>query len=309
MKASCGFGTRSMNDLINNIVKEVCIPDDWRNSILVLMYKGKCDPLVCGSYRAIKLLKQPIKVLERVLGRRIRCQLVTCSFASCMAREPLMSFSSSDRHKRNTKQRRRSCTTLLWIYRRHLIRVPREVVRWALRKMGAAEWLIRTVMALYTEACTVVRTDAGLSESFQVQVGLHQGSVLSPLLFDAVMDVVCIEAGSGLPSELLYADDLVLMAPTVEQLGRRVAESRSSLLDKGLKVNAGKSKVMVGSSGGKMIVSSGKWPCGVCGKGVQTNSVQCTVCKKEDSQAVQWSRGLLTVSGVGDVMGQSKKLI
>ena len=27
--------------------------------------------------------------------------------------------------------------------------------------------------------------------------------------------------------------------------------------------------MMVGSSGGKMIVNSGKWPCGVCGKGVQ----------------------------------------
>ena len=44
-------------------------------------------------------------------------------------------------------------------------------------------------------------------------------------------------------------------------------------------MNAGKSKVMVGSSGGKMIVNSGKWPCGVCVKGVQANSVQCTVCK------------------------------
>ena len=31
-------------------------------------------------------------------------------------------------------------------------------------------------------------------------------------------------------------------------------------------MNAGKSKVMVGNSGGKMIVNSGKWPCGVCGK-------------------------------------------
>ena len=38
-------------------------------------------------------------------------------------------------------------------------------------------------------------------------------------------------------------------------------------------MNAGKSKVMVGSSGRKIIVNSGKWPCGVCGKGVQTNSV------------------------------------
>ena len=82
------------------------------------------------------------------------------------------------------------------------------------------EWLIRTVMALYTEACTVVRIDAGLSESFEVKGGLHQGSVLSPLLFAAVMDVVSI------------------MAPTMEQLGRQVADWRASLLGKGLKVNA-----------------------------------------------------------------------
>ena len=31
-------------------------------------------------------------------------------------------------------------------------------------------------------------------------------------------------------------------------------------LDKGLKVNAGNTKLMVGISGGKMIVNSGKWP-------------------------------------------------
>ena len=65
MKASGGFGTRWMTNQINNIVKEGCIPDDWRKSILVSVYKGKCDPLICGSYRAIRLLEQPMKVLER----------------------------------------------------------------------------------------------------------------------------------------------------------------------------------------------------------------------------------------------------
>ena len=94
-------------------------------------------------------------------------------------------------------------------------------------------------MAMYTEACTIVRTDAALRESSEVKVGLHQGSVLSPLFFAAAMDVVSSEARSGLPSELLYADDLVIMAPTMEQLGRRVADWRASLLGKGLKVNAG----------------------------------------------------------------------
>ena len=44
--------------------------------MLVHVYKEKGDPLVCGSYRAIKLLEQPIKVLERVLEKRIRCQVL-----------------------------------------------------------------------------------------------------------------------------------------------------------------------------------------------------------------------------------------
>ena len=79
-----------------------------------------------------------------------------------------------------------------------------------------------------------------------MKAGLHQGSVLCPLLFAFVND-----ARSGLPPKMLYTDDLVLMRPTMEQLARRLAEWRSSLPDKGLKVNAGKSKEMGGSSGGK----------------------------------------------------------
>ena len=102
--------------------------------------------------------------------------------------------------------------------------------------------------------------------------------------------VVSSEARSVLPSEFLYANDLVLMVPTMEQLGRRVAEWRASLLDKGLRLNAGKSKVMVGISGGKMMVNSGKWPCGVCGKGVLANSVQCTIC-------IKWIHQRILVAG------------
>ena len=165
-------------------------------------------------------------------------------------------------------------------------RVSREKVRWALMKLGVYEWLICTVMVLYTEDCTVVRTDAGLSKSFEVKVGLHQGSVLSPVLFAAVMDVVSSEVISGLLSELMYADDLVLMTPTMELLGRRVGEWRASLLDKGLKVNVGMSKVMVGSSGGKMIVNSGKWHVVYVGRSA---GKFCSVHSmyKVDSQAVQ----------------------
>ena len=58
---------------------------------------------------------------------------------------------------------------------------------------------------------------------------------------------------------------------------------------------------------------SAQWPCGVCGKGVQANSVQCTVCKNGFTNGavvcVVTCRGWLTVSGVDHVMGQSRKVI
>ena len=58
VNASCGFGASWMtNNLIHNIIKEGCIPDDWRKNILVPVYKGNGDSRVCGSYRAIKLLE------------------------------------------------------------------------------------------------------------------------------------------------------------------------------------------------------------------------------------------------------------
>ena len=69
-------------------------------------------------------------------------------------------------------------------------RVPREVVRWALRQLDVEEWLVQTVMTIYERARAVVRTKQGYSTEFEVKVGVHQGSVLSPLLFVAVMEVV-----------------------------------------------------------------------------------------------------------------------
>ena len=110
---------------------------------------------------------------------------------------------------------------------------------------GWSHWNILMCFLYIILSTTVSFLEDTILFLFEVKVGLHQGSVLSPLLFAAVMDVVSSEARSGLPSELLYADDLVIMAATMEQLGRRVADWRASLLGKALKVNAGKSKVMV----------------------------------------------------------------
>jgi len=86
-------------------------------------------------------------------------------------------------------------------------RVPREVISWAMCKPGVEEWLVSAVMSMYSRAKTVVRTVYGNSKSSEVNVGMHQGSALSPLLFVIVMEAISREFRVALTWELLYADD------------------------------------------------------------------------------------------------------
>ena len=81
------------------------------------------------------------------------------------------------------------------------------------------------------------------SKEFAVRVGIHQGSILSPLIFDVVMDVVTEEvAREG--CALMYADDLVLICETKEETRQRIVPWRSALDSQGLKVNISKTKVL-----------------------------------------------------------------
>ena len=133
---------------------------------------------------------------------------------------------------------------------------------------------------MYEGAQTVVRTTEGDSKAFNVKVGLHQGSVLSPLLFVIVMEVISRELRAGLSLELLYADVLILMAVSEESLRDKIVKWKSGLEAKGLKMNTGKTKVMFSCSMKDKVEEKGKWLCGVCKKGVGNNSILCHGCKK-----------------------------
>ncbi|XP_047499240.1 uncharacterized protein LOC125045797 [Penaeus chinensis] len=100
-------------------------------------------------------------------------------------------------------------------------RVPRDLVYWCLRQQKAPEKLIRIVQTTYREARTTVRTKYGRTDEFMIGIGLHQGSVLSPFPFIMVLDVISENFHTGLPWELLFADDLVVVADSEEELQRR----------------------------------------------------------------------------------------
>ena len=132
-------------------------------------------------------------------------------------------------------------------------------------------------MSLYDGAKTRVRVGSAYSEEFDVKVGVHQGSVLSLLLFAIVVDVITENARRGVVNKLLYADDLVIMSEDMEDLKERFWNWKDALESKSLKVNTKKTKLMVSGSEGELFKSKID-PCGVCGRRVMANSVLCTKC-------------------------------
>ena len=157
-------------------------------------------------------------------------------------------------------------------------RVPRKVIWWALRKLGVEEWIVRLVQGMYANAQSRVHVGEGYSEEFEVKVGVHQGSVLSPLLFIIVLEALSWEFRSGVPWEDLYADDLVIIAYSLEECVRRLFW-KEAMEKKELRVNAGKTKIMICCTGLDLLQSSGEFPCAVCRTGVGSNSIFCNGCK------------------------------
>src|SRR5437867_1703798 len=101
------------------------------------------------------------------------------------------------------------------------------------------------------------------------------------------MQAIADNFKKGLPWELLYADDLVLLAESRLKLEKRLTEWMARLKEKGLRVKSlhpkgevRKTKVMNCKVGVGQVENSGKYQCGVCRSGVGDNAIECTSYKK-----------------------------
>ena len=130
--------------------------------------------------------------------------------------------------------------------------------------------IVSAAMSMYTGAKTVVRTVYGNSKGFEVKMGVHQGSALSPLLFVIVTEAIAREFRIAVPWELLYADDLAVIAETEEELIKRLNEWKDNVESKGMRVNMSKTKVMISGERQKVRQKVVRWSYGVCSKGVVT---------------------------------------
>ncbi|MCJ8731241.1 hypothetical protein PDJAM_G00197160 [Pangasius djambal] len=113
-----------------------------------------------------------------------------------------------------------------------------------MRKSGVAEKYVRVVQDMYERSRTVVRCAVGQTEEFKVEVGLHQGSALSPFLFAMVMDQLSEKVRQESPYTMMFADDIVICSESREQVEENLERWRFALERRGMKVSRSKTEYL-----------------------------------------------------------------
>ena len=275
--ASGEIGMKVLMELCQRILDGREMPDEWKTSVIVVIFKGKGDAVSCGSYTEVKLLEYAMKIVERVLERQIRTlvNLNKMQFGFMPGNGTADAIFIVRRMQEEYQKKDKKLYMCFVDMEKAFDRVPRKVIEWAIRKKGLSEVIVLAKTSLYDGAKTKVKVGSAHSEKFEEKVVVHQGSVLSPLLFAIVVDIFTENARRGVVNELLYADDLVLVSEDMEDLKERFWNWKDALERKDLKVNTRKTKVMVSGLEGELFKSKID-PCGVCGRGVMAILMLCT---------------------------------
>ena len=141
------MGVEMLRHLFNRILKTGRMPDEWRNSTLVPIYKNKGDIQDCGNYRGIKLMSHSMKIWERVMDMRLR-QVVSISpeqFAFMPGRSTTDAIFALRQVIEKYREGQQSLHCIFIDSEKAYDRVPRAEVWNCMREKGVCEKYIRVV--------------------------------------------------------------------------------------------------------------------------------------------------------------------
>ncbi|KAK3516227.1 hypothetical protein QTP70_006372 [Hemibagrus guttatus] len=244
-----------LREIFNQIPREVGdIESEWTMFFSCIFKKG--DRRVCSNYRGITLLSLPGKVYSRVLERRVRplveprIQEEQCGFHP--GRGTLDQLYTLHRLLEGSWEFAQPVHMCFVDLEKAFDRVPRGIlweVLWEYRVRGP---LLRAVRSLYSQNRSLVRIASCKSDLFPVHVGLQQGCPLSPVLFIVLYRISRhsqglegVQFGDHRISSLIFADDVVLLAPSSLDLQHALGCFAVECEAAGMRVSISKSEAMV----------------------------------------------------------------
>ena len=142
-------------------------------------FKNKGDATKRGNYRWFKLLEHMMKVSERAIEQNIRelVDIDAMQFGFIPGKGSMDAIFIARQLQDRYLEKKKKLSFASVDLEKAFDLVPREVVKWVMRKLGVDEWSIRAVMTMYRNSKSVIRVNNTLWDKFDVKIGVHQGSV------------------------------------------------------------------------------------------------------------------------------------
>ncbi|KAF2355928.1 Reverse transcriptase domain [Trinorchestia longiramus] len=259
-KHSGGSIIEMLRCLFDEIGRSERVPDEWNKCNVVLLHKGGHNMKELKNYRPISLADKVSKIFCGILNERMKHvveeQGVMGEEQNGFRRDRHGEdnlFVVSEEIERKRKENKKVYLVFFDIEKVY-DRVDRRRLLGVLGKIGFSEKIVDIVKSLYENICAVDRLGNLVTVQVRSVRGVRQGCTLSPLLFGLYTEelAVCLRmSGFGLKvgeeklSCLLYADDIVVVSESEQELQMMLEIVNGYSTDFKVKFGRGKSKVMV----------------------------------------------------------------
>ncbi|KAI8506599.1 hypothetical protein Bbelb_160260 [Branchiostoma belcheri] len=261
------------------------VPQDFKDAMIVTIYKRKGDRRDCGNSRGISLLSIAGKLLAKVALSRL--QVISeeilpesqCGFRPDRGTTDMI-FALRQLQEKAMEQRMGLYIVFI-DFTKAFDSVGRDALWRILEKFGCPPRLLGVIKAFHTDMRATVTVDCEVSDFFQVLHGVKQGCILAPTLFALFLAAVIEEmsdddlegiyirtrSDGGLFNlarlksqrhvlvkcirELLYADDSALVAHTLDSIQRLLEKFAEAARAYGMTINIKKTEVLYQPAPGK----------------------------------------------------------
>jgi hypothetical protein len=181
-----------LTKLFKLIFRSNKMPDEWRRSILVPIFKNNGDVQSCTNYRGIKLMSHTMKLWERIIERRLRgvTNITENQFSFMPGRSTMEMIFLIRQLMERCREQKKDLHMVFIDLEKAYDKVTRNIMWWSLQKHKVSTKYITFIKDMYDNVVTSVQTSDRNTNDFPINKGLHQGSALSPYLFALVMDEV-----------------------------------------------------------------------------------------------------------------------